>query len=125
MTKLVFEIPNGVYVGHSEAIPDFDRYVSEINPEATGVEWIITTASHEHSTEVSTIHTADYLIELLEEGAIQLADATEFVEADLCEIDAQLYGWLKRVNSIKRLGLGEVDDDNPSPEIFVFTSDYD
>jgi len=125
MTKLVFQIPNAVYLPNSEAIPDFERYVSEINSEATGVEWIIATSSDEHSTEVATIHTTDYLIELLEEGAIQLADASEFVEANLCEIDAQLYSWLKRVNSYKRSGLQEADEDNPSPEVFVFTSDYD
>ena len=125
MTKLVFQIPNAIYLPNSEAIPDFDRYVSEINCEATGVEWIIAAASGADSTEVATIYTADYLIELLEEGGIQLADASEFVEADLCTIDAQLYSWLKRVNSYKRLGLQECDEDNPSPEVFVFTSDYD
>ena len=124
MTKLVFQIPNALYLPNSEALPTLSRYVSEI-AEAPGVDWIINCGAFEYTSQVATIYLVETLIEILEEGVLQETEASDFSEEPLCEIDASVYSWLKQAESYRRLGLQENDESNPSLEVFVFTSDYD
>jgi len=121
MTRLIFVIPNAIYLPESEGIPGFERYEAHLNDDAVGLSWIVAANSYTHSDEVATLHTADYLIELLKEGFTE--EGTAFKEEELCETDAQLYGWLKKVSGYKRINLTEADEDNPCPEVFIFTTD--
>ena len=121
-------IPNSIYLPNSEATPDLRLCSLPVDvPGTPGVTNIRNAFAFEYSEQAMGLASVSSLLECFVEGVAEANDKTydQFDEAMLTphSIDLAMYRWLKQADAYKRVGLGDIDDDNPTLEVFVVTAD--